>query len=131
MKRTKHTTIEEVLEHTRARIEEYGDGGGGGCLIGNDVDIWTAHRCRITVEDAKRRRLASMAEGTMPLPLVTMMIMPRVARKYHMVYIVSLSIRYRGVQPTLISGLRKLSLSCFIPGQEFLLESVIFLANHC
>ncbi|MFA5767458.1 MAG: hypothetical protein WC919_06035 [Candidatus Paceibacterota bacterium] len=68
MKRTKHTTIEEVLEHTRARIEEHGDGGGGGCLIGNDVDIWTAHRCRITVEDAKRRRLASMAEGTMPLP---------------------------------------------------------------
>jgi hypothetical protein len=64
----KAATIEEVLEHIRARIEKYGDGGGGGCLIGSDVDIWTAHRCRITVEDAKRRRLAAMADGTMPLP---------------------------------------------------------------
>lgn len=64
----KITTIGELLEHIRARVEKYGNGGGGGCLIGGHVDIWTAHRCRITVEDAKRRRLASMAEGTMPLP---------------------------------------------------------------
>jgi hypothetical protein len=64
----KITTIEELLEHIRARVEKYGDGGGGGCLIGSDVDLWAAHRCRITTEDAKRRRLAAMADGTMPLP---------------------------------------------------------------
>jgi len=66
--RKKIATIEELFEHIRARVEKFGDGGGRGCLVGGHVDLWTSHRCNISIENAKHRRLAAMADGTMPLP---------------------------------------------------------------